>query len=388
MHAGHYIGVLSGTSLDGLDIVLTTITNSGNVQQTDALNWPLPADLQQRCALLCTPGNNEIVHFGIADRQFALAAVAGIQELLSRNQLQASDIQAIGSHGQTIRHHPELTPAFSIQLGCPHTIAALSGIDVVGQFRQKDIALGGEGAPLAPALHQQLFASRERYRVIANIGGIANITALPPHQVADESAATKVIGFDSGPGNTLMDHWVQKHLHTPFDRNGEWAAQGTADGPLLAELLSDPYFHRQAPKSTGREYFTANWLAKALQRRSQIAPENVQATLLELTARSLTDAIIQLDGLATQHEVEVYVCGGGAQNKQLLKRCQELTNASNAPTKMAWHTTEALGVHPDWVEGVLFAWLAWAHCAGKQINLSSVTGASRPAILGGYFPAN
>lgn len=388
MHSGLYIGVLSGTSLDGLDIVLTTVNSSGEIKQKDALSWPLPADLQQRCALLCTPGNNEIVHFGIADRQFALAAVAGIQELLSRNQLQASDIQAIGSHGQTIRHHPELAPGFSIQLGCPHTIAALSGIDVVAQFRQKDIVLGGEGAPLAPALHQQLFANPERYRVIANIGGIANITALPPHQLAGENSANKVIGFDSGPGNTLMDHWAQKHLHTPFDRNGEWAATGTIDGSLLAELLSDPYFHRQGPKSTGREYFTANWLARALQRQPHIAPENVQATLLELTASSLSDAISQLNGVATQADVEVYVCGGGAQNTQLLKRCQNLTKGQNTLAKVTWFTTETLGVHPDWVEGVLFAWLAWAHCDGKKINLKSVTGASRPAILGGYFPAN
>lgn len=379
MSTERFIGVLSGTSLDALDLALVSIDDSGGIQQLDALNWPLPELLQQQCHELCTPGSNELVRYGIADRQFAETVAEGISALLKKNQLSASDIRAIGSHGQTVRHHPDTNPAFTLQLGCPHTIAARTGIAVVGQFRQKDIALGGEGAPLAPALHQQIFQVANEQRIIANIGGIANITYLPKTGAAAEDEQ-QVVGFDTGPGNTLMDFWVQQHLHQAFDLEGQWAASGQVNLSLLQLLKSDPYFQKQPPKSTGREYFTPTWLQHALAAHPNLAPADVQATLLELTATTLTDAIRQIPNLSIDSALSVYVCGGGAHNRALIARCQDLL------TNVNWHTTEYIGVHPDWVEAVLFAWLAWANVMGVAPDLTKVTGAARPAILGAYIP--
>ncbi|RUO20385.1 anhydro-N-acetylmuramic acid kinase [Aliidiomarina iranensis] len=389
MSAERYIGVLSGTSLDALDLALISINSSGGITQLDALNWPLSAELQQQCHSLCTPGDNELVRYGEADRRFAEAVAEGVNALLQKNAFVANDIRAIGSHGQTVRHHPDAAPAFSLQLGCPHTIAALTGIPVVAQFRQKDIALGGEGAPLAPALHQQMFQVNNEERVLANIGGIANISHLPP----SSETTLPIVGFDSGPGNTLMDYWVQKHLHKPFDHSGVWAESGVVNGALLAKLLADPYFQRPPPKSTGREYFTPAWLERALlevnassSTSAKVQAVDIQATLLELTAVSLTNAIksvsIHTIENTSQYPTTVYVCGGGAHNNALLKRCQTLC------PEFSWRTTAALGVNPDWVEAVLFAWLAWAHCHQVAIDLRAVTGAKRPSILGAYIPAN
>ncbi len=383
MSAERFIGVLSGTSLDALDLALVSISSSGTITQLDALNWPLSESLQQQCHALCTPGTNELVRYGTADRLFAQTVAEGIAALLAKNDLSASDIRAIGSHGQTVRHHPDTTPAFTLQLGCPHTIAALTGIAVVGQFRQKDIALGGEGAPLAPALHQKIFQVTDEQRFIANIGGIANITYLP----AATENTDQVVGFDTGPGNTLMDYWVQKHLQKEYDSNGAWAASGQVNQPLLELLQRDPYFRKAAPKSTGREYFTPVWLDNALRQlcetsNSKLTAVDIQATLLELTATTLTDAIRTIPSLHNAPETCVYVCGGGAQNQALMQRCQALLPA------VGWRTTESIGVHPDWVEAVLFAWLAWAHVQGVAPDLRSVTGAKRPAVLGAYIPAS
>lgn len=376
--AEYFIGTLSGTSLDGIDLVLVRIDHRGNVSHHDALHWPLAADLQQQLHRLCTPAADELVRYGQADREFALATAAGVLALLARNQLPPSAVRAIGSHGQTVRHHPQLNPGFSLQLGCPHTLATATGIDVVAQFRQKDIALGGEGAPLAPALHQVLFANPKEFRVIANIGGISNITALAC------SADSAPLGFDTGPGNTLMDRWIAHHLQQPYDNGGAWARSGEVYQPLLNDLLNDPYFARKPPKSTGREYFTSQWLSTLLARHNVLAPVDVQATLLELSAITLAQAIAQLpqpDALPTA----VYVCGGGARNHYLMERAEYWCTQLDVACK--WQTTYALGVHPDWVEGVLFAWLAWAHTQRHATNLTAVTGAKRAAILGGYFPA-
>lgn len=381
MSAERFIGVLSGTSLDALDLALVHINKSGTISQLDALNWKLPESLQQQCHELCTPGANELVRYGIADRLFAETVAEGVHTLLAKNKLTAADIRAIGSHGQTVRHHPDANPAFTLQLGCPHTISALTGIAVVGQFRQKDIALGGEGAPLAPALHQKIFQVAEEQRIIANIGGIANITYLPA------SESEPVIGFDTGPGNTLMDYWVQKHLQHDYDANGDWAASGISDQSLLALMQSDPYFQKLPPKSTGREYFTPAWLQQALQQHAEAgatptAPENIQATLLELTAITLTDAINAIPNPNSVPKRSVYVCGGGAHNQALTERCRTLL------PNVSWQTTEAIGVHPDWVEAVLFAWLAWAHVHGVAPDLTKVTGAKRASVLGAYIPAS
>ncbi|RUO30160.1 anhydro-N-acetylmuramic acid kinase [Aliidiomarina sanyensis] len=372
MAAERFIGALSGTSLDGIDLVLTEISAQGEIRQLDAFNASFPEHLRNSLKRLCTPGSDEIIHLGQADRRFAEAVAQGVQTLLERNALDASAIRAIGHHGQTIRHHPELDPGFSLQIGCSHTLAAKTGIDVIGQFRQKDIALGGEGAPLAPVFHHWVFADTCETRIVANIGGIANISVLPP-----KTSDTPILGYDTGPGNTLLDHWVQHHHQQHYDVGGRWAASGTVHEGLLATLLSDPYFARSAPKSTGREYFTSNWLHQRLERFESIAPADVQATLLELTAQSLTTAI---QSHLSDSQMTVYICGGGAHNSELITRCKALL------PDVSLQTTDTLGVNVDWVEGTLFAWLAWAYVQGLTLDLTAVTGASRPARLGAYFP--
>ncbi|RUO19787.1 anhydro-N-acetylmuramic acid kinase [Aliidiomarina haloalkalitolerans] len=371
-----YIGILSGTSLDGLDLVLTAIDPAGTISHRAAMSWPLPDDLRNLCQTLCTPGHDELVRYGTADRLFATVAAAGVQALLEQEQLQPEDIRAIGSHGQTVRHHPDKAPGFSLQLGCPHTLAASTGIDVVAQFRQKDIALGGEGAPLAPAFHQQVFTSAEHDRVVVNIGGIANVTYLP----ADAKSAP--LGFDTGPGNTLLDYWIYRHHQQHYDLHGHWAASGRINDDLLNLLLNDSYFRRPAPKSTGREYFTPQWLHRSLERFEPLPPADVQATLVELTVRTMIEGIQQACPAPCSDEnaaIDIYVCGGGAHNRYLLERCALALPAAN------WQTTAALGIHPDWVEGALFAWLAWSHVHKKAPDLRAVTGASRPSILGAYY---
>lgn len=371
-----YIGILSGTSLDGLDLVLTEIDAAGGLAHRGALSWPLPDDLRQLCQALCTPGHDELVRYGTADRLFAITAAAGVAALLEQEQLHPEQIKAIGSHGQTVRHHPDKAPGFSLQLGCPHTLAALTGIDVVAQFRQKDIAFGGEGAPLAPAFHQQVFTSPDHDRVVVNIGGIANVTYLPA------AARSAPLGFDTGPGNTLLDYWIFRHHQQHYDLHGHWAASGEVNADLLDLLLNDSYFRRPAPKSTGREYFTPQWLHRSLERFEPLAPADVQATLVELTVRTMIQGIQQAIPVGTAGCEAIYVCGGGAHNRYLLERC-----AVELPS-CEWQSTAALGIHPDWVEGALFAWLAWRHVHRKAPDLRAVTGASRASILGAYYPHN
>lgn len=364
-----YIGVLSGTSIDALDLALITIDGE-HIKLLHCYNHPFPSTLHKRLQTLCTPSANELVEFGLADREFALVAGQAVQQLITLSGLQASDIAAIGSHGQTIRHHPELTPAFSLQLGCPATLAATTGIAVVSHFRQKDIALGGQGAPLAPALHHALFHSSEQNRVVINLGGIANISWLP--------AQGEVIGFDCGPANTLLDAWYQKHhINKYYDANGDWARSGKVNPALLQLFLTDPYFKLAPPKSTGREYFTLAWLACYLERHSSyVSAVDVQATLLELTATSVVQALAEFAPAS-----QAYLCGGGVHNKKLIQCLQRL-----AP-QIAWQSTAELGVDPDWVEAILFAWLARCHVEGLMGSLTAVTGASRPAVLGSYTPA-
>lgn len=351
------IGLMTGTSVDGIDAVLVRI-GSGEFSLQSTLNLPLPADLQQAVLDLCQPGDNEIDRAGAVSRQLSLCYAQACQTLLKQTGLKPEQIRAIGCHGQTVRHRPGKS-GFSLQLGCPDTLAVETGICVVSNFRNKDMALGGQGAPLVPPFHKQLFARPGQRRAIANIGGMANVTLLDSN--------TLLGGFDSGPGNVLMDHWIQQHRQQPFDRNGDWAAGGEPDPTLLAKLLDDPYFRLPPPKSTGRELFHADWLAQHL--RGHNDPQQVQATLAELTARSISDA---LTDFAPQ---QLLVCGGGAHNRHLLARLQ---HHLGVPVT----STENEGLHPDWVEATAFAWLAWARLEEKNGNAPAVTGASREAILG------
>lgn len=365
-----YVGIMSGTSLDGIDVALVDFSSSRQATLIDACCMPFPDILHEQLLGLCSPGMDEIRRSGIAGQAWARLAAQGVHALLEKNKLPPGRIQAIGSHGQTIRHHPEL--GFSCQIGAPDLLAELTHISVVSDFRGRDLAAGGEGAPLVPAFHEWLLRSPERTVTLVNIGGFANLTVLAQDQPA--------VGFDSGPGNVLMDHWIQLHQSKPYDDGGAWARTGSASPALLELMLSDPYFHRSGPKSTGREYFHPGWLAQKLAQISgePLCKEDIQATLLELTAHTIAMDVLRNAPLTQS----VTVCGGGARNGRLLERLQSLLGDGMQVT-----TTASLGVDPDWMEAIAFAWLAWRRNESQPGNLPAVTGANGPRILGALYPA-
>ncbi|WHF36505.1 anhydro-N-acetylmuramic acid kinase [Aeromonas salmonicida] len=365
-----YIGLMSGTSMDGIDAVLVMIDRD-ELRVEAALCHPWPADMAHALHALCRPGDNEIDRLGVADQQVAQEFAAATHALLAKANLTPADIRAIGSHGQTIRHRPQLR--FTLQIGNAALLAALTGIDVIADFRTMDMALGGQGAPLVPAFHQALFAKPGALRVVLNLGGIANISVLP-------SQADGVYGFDTGPANTLLDGWYRRHQPGGgnYDAGGQWAASGQLVPALLEQLLAHPYFAAPWPKSTGREMFTLDWLDGELA-GSAYAPVDVQRTLQALTCHSIARQLPALD--EAQSRPELFVCGGGAHNAPLLSEL-----ASLLPH---WRiaSTFDLGLAPDWVEGAAFAWLAQRFIHRKPGNLPAVTGASRPAVLGALYPA-
>ena len=360
-----YIGVMSGTSLDGLDIALI---EQGEQCQLLAHHYlPLPAPLRKQLLDLCSPGADELARAAIAEQHWATLAAQGINELLERQGLSPSAIRAIGSHGQTVRHEP--ARGFTVQIGNPALLAELTGISVVADFRRRDVAAGGQGAPLVPAFHQALFQRPGVARAILNVGGFSNLSLL------EDGSPT--LGFDCGPGNVLMDAWIERQLGEAFDRDGAWAASGQLQQSLLDSLLSDPFFAGTGPKSTGRELFNMPWLMGHLQQQPALKSEDVQATLLELTAVSIVRSLLQ----AQPHCQELLVCGGGAHNKALLARLQALL--PNAQVK----DTDALGVPADWVEAMAFAWLAHCCLDGIPANRPEVTGARGLRVLGAIYPA-
>jgi len=364
-----YVGLMSGTSLDGIDAALVDFSD-GKLQLIGAATYPIPADLHTDLLSLTQPGHDEIDRLGSVDIRFAQAQAAAVQSLLAAQGVAAAAVCAVGSHGQTLRHRPDCDPAFTLQIGDPNTLAEATGIDVIADFRRRDMAAGGQGAPLVPAFHADRFRSPHADRVILNIGGMANITLLP----ADPDAL--ISGFDTGPGNILMDACIQHHCQQPFDKHGAWAASGTVSQALLARLLSDSYFAAPPPKSTGRERFNSEWLAShQASCRDAILAADLQATLLELTARSIAQE------LQPRPAAEVYVCGGGAHNNALLQRLQVLLGDRLITT------TSALGLDPDWVEATAFAWLAKRFMDRLPGNLPAVTGARGPRILGALYPA-
>lgn len=363
-----YVGIMSGTSLDGIDIALTSIEAPRNIRLLGARCAPLPPALRQSLLDLCQPGYDEVRRAALAGQAWARVAAEGVSAVLDFAGVRADQVMAIGSHGQTIRHHPEL--GFSVQIGAPTLLAELTGIDVVTDFRSADVSAEGEGAPLVPAFHHWLLAEPSLQRALVNIGGFTNLTLLRPQR--------PVTGFDSGPGNVLLDEWTSIHLRQAYDAEGRWASQGKVIGALLSEMLADPYFARPAPKSTGREYFNGAWLAAHLERLSEPpSPVDVQATLLDLTAISVADAVKE----AACGCQELYVCGGGARNTRLMARLQELL----APLPVG--TTELLGVDPDWMEAMAFAWLAWRRLTKQAGNLPAVTGAKGARVLGALYCA-
>ncbi|MSU66842.1 MAG: anhydro-N-acetylmuramic acid kinase [Opitutus sp.] len=359
---------MSGTSVDAIDAVVVRFSPGAELVATHTLAYP--AELRATLLALAVPGKNEIDRLGQADVAVGRHFAQAVRDLLSRAGLASRDVRAIGSHGQTIRHRPGLPVPFTLQIGDPNVIAAETGLPVVADFRRKDMALGGQGAPLVPAFHEALFRVRGRNRVVVNIGGIANLTVLP----ADGSSP--VLGFDTGPGNTLLDAWARRVLGELMDRDGIFAARGRVRPELLGVLLSDPYFSRRPPKSTGPEYFAMAWLERYLSAAGSLADADVQATLVALTGTTVAKAIINTMG---DSRPDVFVCGGGARHPGLMRALREELPES------AVETTAALGVDPGWVEAMAFAWLARQRLAGEAGNCPAVTGATRPAVLGGIF---
>ncbi len=368
----YYIGLMSGTSVDAIDAVLVDFAGH-TPRLIHSLSHPWPDDLRNALLSIAVRPDTALATYARLDVEAGLGFAAAVTELLSQAGTQAEDIRAIGSHGQTVLHLPDTATPTSLQIGDPHRIAAGTGIPVVADFRRRDMAAGGQGAPLAPLYHRTLFASSRENRAVLNLGGIANLTLLPARQ------GELLSGFDTGPGNTLMDAWIARHLDRPFDRNGAWAKSGTVNDALLAALLSEPYLHRRPPKSTGRELFNTEWLDARLRSldATQLHPEDVQATLLALTVTSVTDALH-----AYLPDVErLLVCGGGASNECLM------TALATALPGVTLESTEAHGLHPDWVEATTFAWLAQQAIEGVRLNTPPVTGARVPVILGVIYPA-
>ncbi len=364
---------MSGTSMDGIDAVLMEWSQHGTPLLHASLAYPWEENLKTRLAHITSAKHGSLQELGELDiacgQQFAKA----VQQLLDNAGIAASAITAIGSHGQTIYHHPHGNTPFSMQIGDPNTIAQSTGIPVVADFRGRDMAAGGQGAPLVPAFHQAIFSTPPRHRVILNIGGIANITIL------SDNGKIKG-GFDTGPGNCLLDRWIQKSLGKTYDRNGQWAAEGITDPTLLKQLLSDPYFVLPPPKSTGTEYFALSWLEKQLDCHSALAASDIQSTLLQLSSQSIAQAIKQW---APETE-EVLVCGGGAHNSILMQALSEQLEGIHVGSTL----DHSPPVDPDWVEAMAFAWLAMKNLQRQPGNIPAVTGASEEVILGAFYPAN
>lgn len=361
--AEFYIGLMSGTSMDGIDAVLTSFGGSA-VKILATHSEPYPHSLRASLrAAIRLPMDRQADASGQLHRQvgehFRDAALA----VIANSATDKSLIRAIGSHGQTLRHQPDAARPFSLQIGDANIIARDTGITTVANFRQADIDAGGQGAPLTPPFHDFLFRSTDKNRIVLNIGGIANITVLP-------SGESPLTGFDTGPGNNLMDNWTREHRGHAYDELGQWAAAGKVIEPLLSGFLGDAYFQRPPPKSTGFELFNRNWLCQF--GVDQYQAVDVQSTLCELTVATIATAIYAY----ADKTDEVFVCGGGVHNSELMRRLQQRLKGT------AIASTRAAGLDPDWVEAVAFAWLAMRTINGQTGNLPSVTGASHKVVLG------
>ncbi len=358
-----FVGLMSGTSLDGVDAVLVDLTD--NLPRTRATFWlPYSPAIRGQALQLQAPGNDEIGVAALLSNQLATCYAQAVRELLATAGTSPAQVAAIGCHGQTIRHQP--AARYTVQLNNPALLAELTGITVVADFRSRDIAAGGQGAPLVPAFHAAVFGDPRQHRVILNIGGIANLTDLKPH--------APVRGFDCGPGNILMDAWIERHQGLRYDAAGNWATQGQLLAGLLGRLSADTYFSAGPPKSCGRDEFNMAWLESHL--AGDEAPADVQATLLELSALAAARAVEQWCG----HPDAMFVCGGGAHNDALMARLQQLLPNCRIAS------TDSLGQPADWVEAVAFAWLASRTLRGETGNLPEVTGACGPRVLGAIYP--
>lgn len=364
---GLYIGLMSGTSADAIDVALVEIEPS-SIAVRASISQPLPESVRTEIFALFDSGTDEIDRMGNLDQRLAVLFADAVNSLLKQQSVTSAEITAIGSHGQTIRHRPRPPKGapFTLQIGDPNTIAELTRITTVADFRRRDMACGGQGAPLTPGFHQAVFGHAVEARAVLNIGGIANVTVLRPDR--------PVLGFDTGPGNGLMDAWIYHCCKQPFDRGGRWAASGKLQAPLLNRLSEHTYFGLPAPKSTGREEFTLSWLLDQLRDFSELPEQDVQATLAELSAMTIANALA-----AYVETSNLYLCGGGARNDYLRGRIQSYLPRCRVMT------TAELGIPPDDVEAAAFAWLAHQSINHLTGNLPSVTGAREAAVLGGVY---
>jgi anhydro-N-acetylmuramic acid kinase len=365
MASEYYIGLMSGTSLDGVDAALIIISDDHSISTVATAFLPFEEALTQSLRTLNQPGHNEIELSQRAAIVLSRLYADAVHQVISTAGLTASDIAAIGCHGQTIRHRPDL--GFTVQISNPALLAELTSISVVSDFRSRDIAAGGQGAPLVPAFHQAIFGHPTIPRIIVNIGGFSNLSVLVPNQ--------PILGFDCGPGNALINDWIQLHLGASYDRDGQWASQGTVIPELLGSLQQHPFFRLLPPKSTGRDDFNLAWASPFL--NNAYSPVDVQTTLTEFSAWSIAVSIREF----SQDCSEIYLCGGGAYNLHLVSRLRAYLPEHDI------FSTERLGIAPDWVESMAFAWLAYQTLHGKPGNLPSVTGAQGPRILGAIYPA-
>ncbi len=360
----YYIGIMSGTSLDAIDVVIAQRTTSA-FKQIAGFAPDLPEKLRLQLLKICQDKHVDLQTLGEVDHLFALTCADAVNQLLKENHFDAGQISAIGSHGQTIFHSPLAKFPFSQQIGDANLIAAKTGIPCAADFRRMDMAYGGQGAPLVPAFHQALFAKKDENRVILNIGGIANVSLL--------TSDKQVLGYDTGPGNILMDAWINKVKDKRFDKDAHFSKQGKVLSGLLKQLLTDPYFAQSAPKSTGREKFNLAWLEQQLtqSKDDSFLDADIQRTLLEFSAITISEQIRQ-----QSKPCDVFVCGGGALNPLLMARLQSLMPLHNI------NDSNALDIDPMFVEAIAFAWLAEQRILKTPIALKTVTGAQQDAILG------
>lgn len=359
-----YIGLMSGTSMDGIDAALIDFSSNSLIA---GITRSYSNEVKNLLNKVITDKRHDLKTFSqlntLLGREFAKAAL----ELLAESEIPAQAIQAIGSHGQTICHDAYAEIPYTLQLGCAHTIAELTKIKVVADFRTRDLIVGGQGAPFAPLYHQALFKTHPHPLAIINIGGIANISYLQQNEM--------VSGYDTGPGNCLMDAWIKKHFNKDFDKNGDWASSGNCIDILLENLLNDSYFKREAPKSIGKEYFSLSWLRTFLEPSYQA--KDVQATLMMLTATTIIHSIKNLAFAPTQ----IFICGGGAHNSKLLQTLNQLL------PEISIQSTAAINIDPDFIEAIMFAWFAKKNLHNIPLDLGQITGSKRATVLGAIYPA-
>lgn len=366
-----YLGVISGTSADGIDIALLECDSSSSSKTKTRLvageTRQFEPGLGQIIRRLMRPDEESIDLLGHTDVQLGKAIGAAINDFLQRNRIQSSQISAVGCHGQTLRHRPVGCNPFSLQIGDPNQIVEITGLPVVVDVRRRDMAAGGQGAPLVPAYHELLFRSQQEYRLVLNLGGIANFTCLP------SDPSIPIFGFDTGPSNALLDGWISSRLGKPYDERGDWASGAEPDERLVTSMLEDPYFHQAPPKSTGREYFHLDWLAEHLAHRD-LDDQVVQSSLTELTVRSVIAAAETWAPDATR----LILCGGGRLNAEFVRRLRRLS-------RLAPEQSESYGVDGDFLEAAAFAWLAKCTIEGTPASRASVTGARGDRVLGGLY---